>query len=455
MADVSDTQIRRARKLQGLIRLPGDKSISHRAALLSLLCAEPVEAKNFAPGDDCARSLNAVAALGCTVERDGTTVRFLPRQEGMIPPAEPIDCGNSGTTMRLLAGILAGSGIEARLIGDASLSRRPMNRIVEPLRLMNADIAAAEEGTAPLEIKSAQLIPIDYIMPVSSAQVKSSLLLAGMASATNVIVREKAFTRDHTERMIRHLGGKVSIEDVTPEFVTDPNDPRKRKKVMPTDEYRRTISVDTKARLTGGTIDIPGDVSTAAYFLAAALIIPGSHIILQNVGLNPTRTAFINVARQMGADIKLKNRRDGSGEPIGDIEVSYSKLKPRKISGDAIPNLIDEIPMLGVLAATIEGTTIIRDAEELRQKESDRIHATVANLETMGVKVGEFPDGFAVEGTGELNGGELDSFGDHRIAMAFSIAGLAAHGKTVMLNSDVVAISCPEFYNMLEGLRVQ
>jgi len=452
---MSDTQIRRARKIQGLMRLPGDKSISHRAALLSLLCAEKVDASNFAPGDDCARSLQAVAALGCSVEKDGTTVRISPRAEGMIAPDADIDCGNSGTTMRLLAGILAGSGMAARLTGDESLSKRPMGRIVEPLSLMNADITAAEGGTAPLEIRPAQLIPVDYTMPVSSAQVKSSLLLAGLASRTNVIVREKAFTRDHTERMIRHLGGKISVEDVTPEVVTDPQDPRKRKKVMPTDEYRRTISLDAGRPLCGGIVEIPGDVSTAAYFIAAALVIPGSHVILQNIGLNPTRMAFINTARQMGAEIKLKNKRDVSGEPIGDIEVSYCKLKPRKISGDVIPNLIDELPMLGVLAAAIEGTTIIRDAEELRHKESDRIRATVANLEAMGVKVGEFPDGFAVEGTGELNGGELDSFGDHRIAMAFSVAGLAAHGKTVMKNSGVVSISCPEFYSMLEGLRVQ
>jgi 3-phosphoshikimate 1-carboxyvinyltransferase len=452
---VSDTQIRRARKLQGLVRLPGDKSISHRAALLSLLCTETIEAHNFAPGDDCGSSLKAVAALGCGLEQDSTTVRISPPSEGMITPEGPIDCGNSGTTMRLLAGILAGSGMTAQLIGDESLSQRPMNRIVEPLRLMNADIAAAEGGTSPIDIKPAGLIPIDYIMPVSSAQVKSSLLLAGLASGTNVIVREKAFTRDHTERMVRHLGGKVSVDDVTPEFIDDPHDPRKRKKVMPTDEYRRTISVDAGKRLSGGTVEIPGDVSTAAYFIAAALLIPGSHLILKNVGLNPTRTAFINITRQMGADIKLKNRREISGEPVGDLEVRYARLKPRKISGDAIPNLIDEVPVLGVLAAAVEGTTIIRDAEELRHKESDRIRATVANLETMGVKVGEFPDGFAVEGTGELNGGEFESFGDHRIAMAFSVAGLAAHGKSVMKDSGVVAISCPNFYSMLEGLRVQ
>jgi 3-phosphoshikimate 1-carboxyvinyltransferase len=445
---VSDTQIRRARKLQGLIRLPGDKSMSHRAALLSLLCREMVEASNFAPGEDCARSLEAVAMLGCAVEQQGDVVRITP-PEGMDAPEDDINCGNSGTTMRLLAGILAGSGITARLAGDESLSRRPMMRIVEPLRLMNADISATESGTAPIDIKPARLIPIDYVMPVASAQVKSSLLLAGLASGSDVKVREKAFTRDHTERMIQYLGGKISVEDVAPEIVADPNDPRKRKKVLPIDDYRRTIALIADERLIGGTIDIPGDVSTAAYFIAAATIVPGSHVILQNVGLNPTRTAFINLARQMGANIKTKNRREVSGEPVGDIEVAYARLKPRKISGDTIPN------MIGILAATIQGTTIIRDAEELRHKESDRIRATVANLEAMGVKVGEFPDGFAVEGTGELNAGEIESFGDHRIAMAFGVAGLAAHGKTLIKNSGVVAVSCPDFFGMLEGLRVQ
>ncbi len=435
--------------------MPGDKSISHRAALISLLCDEKIEIKNFADGADCGNSLRAVEMLGGGVEQDGQTVRLTPPESGIKSPTDPIDCGNSGTTMRLLSGILAGSGVEARVVGDESLMSRPMKRIVDPLRQMNSDIQASEEGVAPLDIRPGSVISIDYIMPIASAQIKSCLLLAGLASGTKVTVREKLLTRDHTERMINFLGGKVAVEDIVPQIIPDPDDPRKKKKVLATDEYKRTVSITPEGRLNGGVIDVPGDISTAAYFIAAAMIVPGSHLILHNVGVNPTRNAFLNVARQMGGEIKIKNRRELSGEPVADIEVTYGPLKPRKISGAMIPNLIDEIPILAVLAASMKGTTIIRDAEELRHKESDRIRAVVDNLGAMGIKIGEFPDGFAIEGTGEINGAEIDSFNDHRIAMAFAVAGLAGHGKTVIGNSEAAAVSCPNFYTMLEGLRLK
>jgi 3-phosphoshikimate 1-carboxyvinyltransferase len=436
--------------------MPGDKSISHRAALVSLLCDNPVEIHNYADGEDCRRSLAAVQALGATIEQDGQNIRIIPPENGLVTPAEAIDCGNSGTTMRLLAGLLAGSGVAARLIGDESLQSRPMKRIVDPLRQMNAEIEAQEEGVAPIEIKPGSIIPLDYIMPVASAQVKSCLILAGQASKTRVTVREKLVTRDHTERMINFLGGRVEVEDVTPQIVPDPIDPRKKTRVLPTDEYVRSVYLHPEGRLEGGLIEIPGDISTAAYFIAAATIVPGSHIIIRNIGLNPTRNAFINIVRQMGGEITIKNRREVSGEPVGDLEVMYTKtLKPRKISGKVVPNLIDEIPVLAILAATMKGTTIVRDAEELRHKESDRIMATLENLSAMGVKVGEFPDGFAIEGGGEINGAAIDSFNDHRIAMAFAVAGLVGHGQTVIKNSEAAAISCPQFFTMLEGLRVK
>ncbi len=452
---MAETIIKRAGKLQGLLNIPGDKSISHRAALLSLLCGSPIEARNFADGEDCRRSLEAVQALGGGVEQNGDAVRLTPPENGLQSTANPIDCGNSGTTMRLLAGLLAGSGISAELTGDESLLKRPMKRIVDPLRLMNADIKAQEDGVAPLSINPGSLIALDYIMPVASAQVKSSLLLAGMAGGCGATVREKLLTRDHTERMIRFLGGEIEVEDVTAEIVVDPDDPRKKKKVLPTEEYSRTISLKPSGRLDGGVIDIAGDVSTAAYFMAAALVVPGSHVILKNVGINPTRKAFLNIIRQMGANVIIKNRREVSGEPVGDLEVSYSKLKPRKISGKSIPNLIDELPILAVLAATMEGTTIVRDAEELRHKESDRIRAVVDNLGAMGVKMGEFPDGFVIEANGEINGAEIETFGDHRIAMTFAVAGLAGHGRTTIKGSECVAVSCPKFFDMLESLRVK
>jgi 3-phosphoshikimate 1-carboxyvinyltransferase len=452
---LSDVVVKRANKLQGAFSIPGDKSISHRAALMSLLCAEPIEARNFSDGEDCRRSVEAARALGCEIEEEGAAIKFTCPSGGLTTPSDPIDCGNSGTTMRILAGILSGSGITARLIGDESLQSRPMTRIVDPLKQMNADIAAQEEGVAPLDINPGSIIPIDYIMPVASAQVKSCLLLAGLASGSKVTVREKLLTRDHTERMIDFLGGQVDIEDVTPQVVPDPVDPRKKKRVMPTDEYRRSVFLTPSEHLGGGVIEIPGDISTAAYFIAAGLIVPGSHIILQNVGLNPTRRAFLDIVRQMGGEIVIKNRREVSGEPVGDIEVSHSKLKPRKISGKLVPNLIDEIPILAVLAATMKGTTVVRDAEELRHKESDRIRAVVDNLGAMGVKVGEFPDGFAIEGSGEVNGAEIDSVNDHRIAMSFAVAGLVGHGQTEIKNADAVAVSCPRFFTMLEGLRVK
>ena len=455
MMTMNKTSVKRAYKLQGALSLPGDKSISHRAALIALVCRQKVEITNFAPGDDCQRSLAAVRQLGGVIETEANLVRISMPPDGLLSPTEPINCGNSGTTMRLLAGLLCGSGVSTRLVGDQSLSRRPMDRIAAPLRLMNANIELADGDTAPMKITPSRIIPIDYTLPVASAQVKSSLLFAGLASGCDVTIRERIVTRDHMERMIRHMGGTVNIEDVVPELVTDPKDPRKRIKITPTDEYKRTITLAPAGRLSGGVIEIPGDISTAAYFIAAALMVPGSHLILQGVGLNSTRTMFINILKQMGADIKISGRLDKSGEPTGDIEVKYTKLKPRKIAGDIIPGLIDELPILAVLAASLAGTTVIRDAAELRLKESDRIKALTVNLNAMGVKVGEFPDGLAIEGSGEINGAEVDSFGDHRVAMAFAVAGLAAHGTTVIKNSDVVKVSCPSFFTMLEGLRVK
>lgn len=443
----------KAKKLTGCITVPGDKSISHRVALLSLLCKEPIEVTNFAEGEDCQRSLEVIESLGGKVEDSNNNLRLLPPGDGLKSPAQPIDCGNSGTTMRVLSGLLAGSKIYSTLVGDESLSLRPMLRIAEPLRKMNAAIEVSENGTAPITISPADLIPIDYILPVASAQVKSSLLMAGLAAKCPVVVREKIITRNHTEKLIKYLGGNILIEDVKLETVRDPNDPRKKKQRPATDKFKRSIIFSPENLLRGGEINIPGDISTAAFIIAAALMVRGSHVILKDVGINPTRTGFINVLKSMGADIKVKNRRDVSGEQIGDIEVKYSLLKPRKISGEIVPGVIDEIPILAVLAPTINGTTIIRDAAELRVKETDRIKAIAANLSAMGVKTGEFPDGLAIEGSGELNGCELDSFGDHRIAMAFAVAGLAAYGQTIINNSEAVNNSCPHFYEMLEGLR--
>lgn len=452
---MSETTIKRVRKLQGAMSLPGDKSISHRAALLSLVCDGSMAIRNYAAGDDCRRTLDAVAMLGATVEIDGSTVKITPPAEGIQTPDRPIECDNSGTTMRLLAGLLAGSDIEVSLFGDESLSNRPMKRIVDPLTRMNAQIRCEEDGTPPLYISPSRLIPIEYTLPVASAQVKSALLLAGLSGRCGVTVRENIITRDHTERMIRHLGGDLAQEDIKAEIIPDPNDPRKKKKVLSTDEYKRALTLNGAVRLTGSVIEVPGDISTAANFITAALLLRGSHVILKGVGVNATRLGFIHTLKVMGAEIALKNKTEICGEPRADIEVHYSKLKPRKISGEQVAAMIDELPLLALIAATLEGTTVVRDAKELRHKESDRIHAIAENLKRMDVKIGEFPDGFAIEGRGDLEGAELDSFGDHRIAMVCAVAGMVAHGKTTVADGDVVATSCPDFMTMLEGLRVK
>jgi len=453
--ELKDYTVKRASRLQGCLTLPGDKSISHRAAIISLLSRDKIILRNFSDGEDCRRSLEAVEILGGEVESGNERIVITPPANGMAAPEKVIDCGNSGTTLRLLAGLLAGAGVKAEISGDQSLQRRPMKRIIDPLRQMNANISGTEEDTAPLKIGPSSLVGIDYTLPVASAQVKSCLLLAGLSAGCGVTVREKVITRDHTERMINYLGSKVTTEQVKPEILSDPDDPRKKKRVMPTDKYRTSVFLDAKESLSGGEIEIPGDISTAAYFIAAAIIVPGSHIIIQKVGYNKTRTAFIDVLRKMGAEIEIKNRREVSGEPVADIEVAHSRLKARRISGAIIPSLIDELPVLAILGAIAQGTTIVRNAEELRNKESDRIRSLVDNLSAMGVKVGEFPDGFAIEGGGELNGAEIDSYGDHRIAMSFTVAGLGAHGKTIINDSDSVAVSCPRFFTMLEALRVK
>jgi 3-phosphoshikimate 1-carboxyvinyltransferase len=452
---MSEMIIKKAKKLQGAISLPGDKSISHRAGLLSLLCESPLTVTNYSNAADCQNTLNAVKSLGGLIQKEGESLVLSPPPEGIKSPEGPIDCGNSGTTMRLLTGLLSGSSISTTLIGDDSLSSRPMKRIAEPLRQMNAEIKTSEENTAPIQISPGTIIPIDYTLPVASAQVKSALILAGLASKTDVIIREKSLTRDHTERMISYLGGALKVEDVKTNIIPDPIDPRKKKKVLSTVEYKRSIFLEKNTGISGGEINIPGDISTAAFFIAAALLVKDSHLIIKDIGINSTRMGFVRVLKQMGARISIKNRREISGEPVGDIEVFNSKLKPRKISGDIIPGLIDEIPILAVLASSIEGTTIIRDAEELRHKESDRIKAVCHNLVAMGVKVGEFPDGMAIEGVNELEGAEIDSFGDHRIAMAFAVAGISAHGQTIIKDSDVVSVSCPNYFTLLDGLRIK
>ncbi len=424
-----------AQKLDGRITLPGDKSISHRAALIAALASDSSEIRNFSTAEDCASTLSCLQQLGVSLEFSEGVVRFRGDQRPKAPD-KPLDCGNSGSTIRILAGILAGQNFSAELIGDKSLSSRPMRRIIEPLELMGAKIESTD-GKPPLKIYgSNQLAPITYQLPVASAQVKSAILFAALFANGRTTVIEKSPTRDHTERMFSGFGVPVTTNDDL------------------------SITIDGPARFTGGGITIPGDISSAAYFVAAAMLLPGSELTIEAIGLNPTRAAFLKVLKSWGAEISTSDLRSERNEPVGTINVrgglrSTPRDEDRILSGAMIPSLIDELPLLAVVGTQVPGGIQIRDAEELRLKESDRLLATAENLRAMGAAVEEFDDGIAVSGPTELRGATIDSFGDHRIAMAFSVAALIADRETQILDSECVAISFPEFFGLLDTLAVR
>lgn len=409
--------------------------MSHRAAILGGLSNGICTIRNFLPSEDCVNTLNAMSALGATHEVLDELTGYGPihlRIQGtsmkLSAPAAPIDCGNSGTGMRLLAGLLAGQPFASELFGDASLSSRPMGRITIPLGLMGANIETRGEksGCAPLLIHPAKLTPITYEMPVASAQVKSAVLLAGMFTEGTTTVIQPAETRDHTERMLasfqvntRHDGNSISI-----------------------DGGQTPASCD---------FTVPGDISSAAFWLVAAAALPGSRLLLKDVGLNPTRTAILKVLSRMGAQMS-EIVHHSEGEPIGNIEIHGAPLKGTTILESEVPNLIDEIPVIAVAAALAQGRTVIRNAHELRVKETDRITTVVDNLRAMGAVVEEFEDGMEIEGGHPLHGAVIDSFGDHRIAMAFAIAGLFAEGETIIQNTDCVNTSYPGFSHHLDAI---
>jgi 3-phosphoshikimate 1-carboxyvinyltransferase len=437
------------RSCQGTLAVPGDKSIAHRAALLSILSRGPVSITNFPDNDDCRHSLQAAEAFGASVVRTEDGLRLVPPEQPVLPPDAIIDCGNSGTTARLLAGLIAGTGQEATISGDASLSRRPMKRIIEPLNQMGAEFFS-DGGHLPMRVRGRKLMPIDYVLPVASAQVKSAILLAGLAAGCTSTVRERVLTRDHTERMIEALGSGLTVIDHKPVLEPDPDDPRRRRVVRPSD-IRREITVGPQTFLRGGEVRIPGDISTAAFFWAAAAI-GGGAVTINGVGLNPTRTGFLDHLKAIGCRVEISDRATISGEPRGNVTVQGQGLRSRKIAGDVTVSLIDEIPIVAVMAAFAEGTTIIRDAQELRVKESDRLEAVAHNLGLMGVKCGLLQDGLAIEGCKEHTGADFAAFDDHRIAMAFSIAALFLTGPSSIDNSSVVAVSCPAFYDLVRQL---
>jgi 3-phosphoshikimate 1-carboxyvinyltransferase len=415
-----------ARRLRGRLRVPGDKSISHRYALLAALADGESRLSNYAPGADCHSTLACLQALGVAVHQQAEVVTIVGRGfEGWRSPAGPLDAGNSGTSMRMLMGLLAGRPFGSTLIGDASLSRRPMRRVIEPLTLMGGRIEAVD-GHAPITIRGASLQGIAYAPPIPSAQVKSAVLLAGLQASGTTSVAEPAQTRDHTERAFAAFGVEMQ-------------------------RTGSTVSIQGGQRLKPRDLAVPGDFSSAAFWMVAAAALPGSRIVIDDVGLNPTRTGLIAVLRRYGARVDLEETSVHAGEPIGSITVEADRAGSIEIAPAEVPVLIDELPAVAALAA-IGGEVSVRGAAELRVKESDRIAALVAGFRALGIDADERPDGFVVRGSGAPGGGVADARGDHRMAMAFAIAALAAVRPSRVEGAEVVAVSYPGFFDTLSSL---
>ena len=433
---MSTLRVKAISSLKAEFSVPGDKSVSHRAAIFGGLSNGVCEITNFLPSEDCVNTLNAMRSLGARYEvldeLEGygpLNLRIHGTSMKLFAPEAPIDCGNSGTGMRLLAGLLAGQEFTSDLFGDASLSSRPMARITKPLEEMGAriDTLGEKPGCAPLKIHPAKLKPIDYEMPVASAQVKSAILLAGLFSEGITTVTQPNVTRDHTERMCAAFQLSCRTED-------------------------NKISLPGNQMPESCDLTVPGDISSAAFWLVAAAAMDGSHLLLKDVGLNPTRTAILAVLTRMGASI-TEIEHSSTGEPIGNITIHGAELQGTTLLEEEIPNLIDEIPVIAVAAALAEGSTHIRNARELRVKETDRIATTVENLRKMGADVEEFEDGMIIHGGKRLKGASIESHGDHRIAMAFAIAGLFAKGETVINGTDCINTSYPGFAHHLDAIR--
>jgi len=427
---VAKQVIHPARTISGSVQLPGDKGISHRYAMLAALAEGPSDITHFSAADDCRSTLDCLSRLGVKVDARGDRVRITGAGlSGLRKSRRALDAGNSGTTMRMLVGILSGQEFRSTIDGDESLRRRPMRRVMDPLTQMGARIEARAGGLAPLEIEGARLSPISYTLPVPSAQVKSAVLLAGLFADGVTSVIEPVRTRDHTELALAEFGAHVDHEG-------------------------RTIRIHGRPRLQRRALEVPGDLSSAAFFLAAAMVLPESNIVIHNVGLNPTRSAVLDVLASMGAPVSLVSVRTSNGELVGDIAARHEELKGGVMEGEVIAQLIDELPAIAVLGPYTEQGIEIRNAEELRLKESDRIAVLAENLRRMGAQVEELPDGLRVAGrsAGRLHGAEIEPHGDHRLAMAFAVAALGAEGDTVIREAECVAVSYPEFFSTLERL---
>jgi 3-phosphoshikimate 1-carboxyvinyltransferase len=426
-----ELRVCRANRISGEITVPGDKSISHRAVMLASVSEGITQLEGFSPGKDCLSTVRCFKQMGVHIEDSGPgKVRIHGAGlYGLKEPENILDAGNSGTTMRLLLGILAGQPFFSVVTGDDSLRQRPMDRVITPLRLMGAEIWGRKQGSrAPVAVSaSGKLQPIKYSSPIPSAQVKSAVLLCGLFAEGQTTVSEPVLSRDHTERMLDWFGADVQRYD-----------------------DGRTVSIKGRPVLRAGQIKIPGDISSAAFFIAAGCLLPGSEMLIANVGINPTRSGIIRTFKEMGADITLLNKREECGEPVADVLVRQAPLHSVEISGRHLPSLIDEIPILAVAATQAEGTTVIRDAAELRFKETDRIKAIALELGRMGAAIKETPDGLIIEGPVPLKGTVCLSHGDHRIAMSLAIAGLVAEGETIIQDSGIIEISFPGFREKLE-----
>jgi 3-phosphoshikimate 1-carboxyvinyltransferase len=426
-------RVKRHSAVRGEVTPPGDKSISHRAAILNSLADGIAKVTNFAPGADCASTLSCLRTLGVRIESISANPLTIEMQgvgvKGFSEPGVVLDAGNSGTTMRLLTGLLAGQAFFAVITGDASLCSRPMGRLIHPLRLMGGRIYGRNRDTlAPLAIKGQELHGLNYTLPVASAQIKSAILIAGLFTGQKgrTIVQEPSVSRDHTERMLQAMGVKVTSEGPVVTLVSPAAPPK---------------AID---------VQVPGDLSSAAYWLVLGAIHPNAKVAIRGTGVNPTRTGIIDVLQKMGARLKVENERTINNEPVADLVIESSELTAVDIEGDLVPRLIDEVPVLAVAACFAKGTTTIKDAAELRVKETDRIAFLVAELSKMGANVEELPDGMIIRGGGKLNGAKCSSHGDHRMAMALGVAGAVADGETQIEDAGVVYISYPGFWQELD-----
>ena len=433
---MSNFSVRRCGPIRASIILPGDKSISHRSAMFASLAVGKSTITGFLESEDCLSTVNAMRGLGVSIEQTGNGTFVVEGRGGdLTAPVSDVDCGNSGTTMRLISGILAAQPFRSRLTGDPSLSKRPMGRVINPLTEMGGKFhAEGEQGRPPLVIEGGPLRPISYEMPVASAQVKSAVLLAGLFAGGETSVTEPAVCRDHTERMLQEFGVTLQVGE-------------------PDAHGRRQITLFGPQRLKAKDFVVPRDISSAAFWLVAASAKEGSEVLIEGVGLNPTRTGILSVLQRMGARLEIIPADPKAAEPLGSVKVFGGPLRGTVIGGAEIPNVIDELPILAVAGALAQGRTIIRDARELRVKETDRIAAVAGNLRAMGVPVNETEDGMIIEGGHPLYGNRLPCFGDHRIAMSFAIAGLFAGGETVIENVECVATSYPTFGATLESVQ--